>query len=58
VLDESAGSITLFGGRTVDIDPAAYWPEFDRIALALLLLCEEGILDRDTFFAPAVEKDA
>ena len=50
--DRAAGRVTVHGHTDVVVAPDAYWASLERIALAHLLLFEDGVLERDAFFAP------
>ncbi len=45
--DRENGKINIAQRRTLEIDPRDYWKRFLEIALAHLILFEEGKLDRD-----------
>lgn len=53
--DEVNGHVEIARRTKVEIDPAVYWDNLEAVALAHLLLIEKGELDRDAYFAPALE---
>jgi ATP-dependent Clp protease ATP-binding subunit ClpC len=50
--DRVEGKVSVHGATTVTVASDAYWPAIEQIALAHLVLCDKGSLDRDAFLAP------